>query len=1634
MQVSGSEHATPAHATALRLEGSDTINQRPLAATQQAGGLSLLELGKRIGRLLAPRQRLEAEPLQAQSTGTSPESSHRPLLRPAPASPEMELARLPGRRFQGLNIERLLSHDPSRHATTSLEMSLGPHGRLVIGDNTPTGLRHLLQATLGQASKTYLAHHGEPDGDQLLMDRQGTLLHLRQTPAAIVVLRSSRPSDAKRDLDALCPGGVAEYHLQREEDGDSIQVRARPKNGGEEHSLNDLDIGGRSHLAQLTGIHEDTAAQRLRLHDGKLYRFDIEEQAWALHPANDGTPFKQLSLQADGHLYALHGDHLVNLSASQPTMPLAARGAVAFSVAADGTAALLCGKGAAQSVRLVRPDQADSIQAGLAAVDGQVRLQLGLVDSHHEHALRLDGGNAEATRIGIADGRLFLIDNEGRLYSAAPPSANGPLDLQPDAEAIPNGQALGRTTFAEGFMQDDQAHLNVLVKDAQGQLHSQPVNLIDQPAKGGWNLTDALVLDNRRGLPEPQPAQANTLNLGRLGHVALEGGELLRWDATANTWASTGVKGVERLQQGLDGKPYILKSGKLQKLDVTLSVGRFLHDGQHSLAPIGQNIKVAGGRALPAASGLRDVALVNEKLFVTLGRDGRLELHHPTRPDGEIPRTGLDEEIQSLALDEKQTLYALTQSGRLFSLPRADWQAAEAEQREPAAWQPCELPDEQPLQTIRTGPGNRLLASLRGAEGAEELRHDASLGWHPHQPSDLSPPQALKSLFERVRDDSRTWKLGGATVKASVNRAGRNSAEYKYRSGTGEFIRAHVFKPTLETPRPLKNLGYNLQHRWQGREGLSPIYEAESTLFEQLKSLADKTTPAAGQDLKARIAGLDLGTAGAPLKAALETFQTELQRSCDKHAVALGQAVGVLNMHGEPREDFKPPRLGALRQKLDPYSAGAGLAPLLRDALARVAPADARAVELLDRFTGQGALLSYRKSEMPLGRRRDPGDDSALLKARLALDIATLHELNALVDRLEDAPLEESSKALSALRDQHYHEHPLKVVTDMGFRSHDSLEANYDAVKAFLKAFRKTDHAVHINLRGAFGGDSADMAKGLKAALKEIEGYHELHVQRGYGGRLSTPTTGPGGVVTYPSGSLGANRGYSLTFQMEDHKFTKEERFLVTFVRQGGGSGSVGFGIRDRTLGRSHGVGPEREASLSFPLDASLRASVSGSTQDALTFMLAPGEIDAFVDSLVEGTLDPYELMRRGVEHEVQHGYRFSVDLDVSASANVGYGVNMAESQSPLDALFRMQGGAELSLNLINYSQHRLASSGAFQREEGSLNRPRFFNQFRAALHLPQAHLIGSHTAPDGEFQQARGGLDNSVSATMETRTTKRYKFLFKAVEPITEADVAKAAATLGKAFRDKASAAALKEMATERDLGRRLERMGERFAGREPENDDQYAALRSLRALADKHVATLAGHSLLGEAYFDSTYTDLGRLDKMSLLTRLSAGLNPNHVQSNAEYIAGLMANDPKLESLIKHLQDTPGTTARVRLELKDAVKAEIERGSRDGTLTEDQLIAKLQDRANLRLKAIFLFQTVDKREGFTSPLPLVSYNSETSLNLVRCLGRVIFDFGRDQNTPKGYTLDGDIAHYDEPTQEGIAAMKREGFDLRRP
>ena len=1546
------------------------------------------------------------------SLGSSPDIEHPPLDRTL------------ARRFTGIDVDRIMAYNPARQATSSLEMGLDGKGKLRVGENTPAALRQLLQHTLGQPQRSYLAHHGQPDGDQLLMDKQGTLLHLQQTPAAIAVIRSSRPSEAKQMLDAAQGGRVSDYALGRE--GDGIFVAAQ---GDENRTRRDLDVTGRSHLAVLTGIHEDAEGQRLRLHDGKLYHFDIHSQAWTPHPDEDGVPFKQLALQADGRIYALQGDALVDMSADEPLPPIEARDVRSFSVAADGIAALLCGQGDEQRVRLVGNGTDIEVSLGLNHIDAEATL----------------------TQVGLTRERLYLTDNEGRLYSCERHEGRDQLSLARDLDSAPGGDRLGKTHFAEGFMQDDQARLNLLIKDPQGHLHSQPCRRADQPSRGSWNLTDALVVDNRRGLPNASPAMVDSLNLGRLGHVALEGGELQRWDTAANAWASTGIKNVERLQLGMDGKPYVLQDGKLLKLDVSPSVGRFAHDGNQSLAPTGQNIKVGLGGALTAEVGdVRAFAMVNDKLFVTLDGEGQLNLHDNGKAARPLSLQGLDGEVRSLALDKQQNLHALSENGTLYRLPRQDWQASPAEQREPS-WEALATPDNQPVASARTAHGNTLLIGLQGAED-EELQHDGTT-WRPHNPAPLTPPQVLKELFERVRDDNKTWKLGGLTVKASLNRLGRSNVENRHRSGTAEFIRAHVFKPTLETPRPLKNLGYNLQHRWQGREGLSDVYQEEGAAFEKLKAVGQNGSarPAEGEDLKSRIARLDRGEQGTPLSEALETFRAQLEESITQTLVSLGKEKGLLNLHGEPREGFKPPLLGGLKQKLNPFNSGEDLTRQLRDALAQLGSEPRRSAELLGLLDEKGVALAPQKSEIPLGRRRDPSDDSALLKARLALDVTTLHELSSLTEQIAaipDAPsLEDCSQALSQLRDHGYGDNPLKVVTDMGFRGHDSLEADYDAVKAFLNAFKKTDHAVHINLRGAFGGDSADMAKGLKAAIKEIESDHELHIHRTYGGSASTPTTGPGGPFTFPNGRLAGDRGYSLTFEIADSKLT------ATFIRQGGGSASVGAAVRERTIRRNHDLGPEREGGFSFPLDAYVKGTLGGNQRNALLFTLTEGEVDQFVDDLMQGKLNPYELMKKGSNHEVQHGYRFNFDIDAGASANVGQGFNLHEKEkgSPFSGVARFRAAVEVNLNLLNYNHHRMTNSNSAGRlqEEGGLNRPRLLNQVEVKGAL-QAQLIAGHEnqkakeaakaaaaaglpEPSVPFETTGINLGVTGSASVDMKTTKRFKFLFKPAQPLTNSDLAKLSGTLGKAFRDKASGTLLKEIDTEGDLDKRLAALQDAFSDRDVVNDDQHAALKSLRQAADRQVAAQAGHNMLDYMRLESTYTNLSRLDEASLLTRLSAELNPNHAQSNSEYIASLMQADPKLEALIKQLQDTPGTTARVRLEFKDEVAAKVDKGSRDGTMTQDELVALLSDRNNMRLRAIMVYQTESKSEGFVSPTPLLGYSSGTSLALVRVLGRVNFDYGRDQDLPKGYQLEGDVAQYDKPTQEAIAALKREGYDVKQ-
>ncbi len=76
-------------------------------------------------------------------------------------------------------------------------------------------------------------------------------------------------------------------------------------------------------------------------------------------------------------------------------------------------------------------------------------------------------------------------------------------------------------------------------------------------------------------------------------------------------------------------------------------------------------------------------------------------------------------------------------------------------------------------------------------------------------------------------------------------------------------------------------------------------------------------------------------------------------------------------------------------------------------------------------------------------------------------------------------------KELNALRQGDYGENPVKKMTDMGFTNHKSLEADYDSVKTFMKAFRKEDNAISVTSKTVMQAASqTDMIDKMKATVR----------------------------------------------------------------------------------------------------------------------------------------------------------------------------------------------------------------------------------------------------------------------------------------------------------------------------------------------------------------------------------------------------------------------------------------------------------------------------------------------------------------------------------------------------------------------
>lgn len=1618
--------------------------QRPFHSLRGVGRRAMRGLGRLMQRAhVLPRQRASAQATAQTTAQASPAQGSASTPAATPLTPRQtanmaaQLTRAAGTRLHGGDDQ-----GPSLVARASAEQK--PHVRLNDKGEPdfkrfdPAAAGELLNHALGQKGQTYQARYTDPSAENhFLLDQKGHVLHIKQSDTAMVALRSSQLQGASKG------DAPAAQHLIHQ--GANVEV------AGVEPRQAPLQTLGAGHLGHMTGIHEDASGQQLRLHEDKLYEFDKASASWVAPPGHEDMTFSQLARQGNGSLYAREDEHLINLTPTAEHEPAATEvqvpGLKAFSVSADHQLASLSG------------ENAQTLQIRDLAQDADNPVL--------SKTLNLDEGRAEARHIAIGHDRVYISDTEGRLYSARREDL---ADAGPELKLMPQAHPqIGHEHRVSGFISGDDGTPHVLVADRNGQTHAHGLDEQNGALKGGWNLSDALVLDNRNGLPgslAPQPS--NVFNLDRLGSVALNEQRVQSWDAATQDWKDTGIKDIDRLARGIDSQAYVLKSGTLSKLDVTPHYNPVAVGAEHSLHQPPRSTKVALGEAVAGLDNrvITAFAMLNDKQFVALDASDRLTAHHKTGEPSNLSRVGLEGDVAHLALDEHHNLYASNTRGELYAMAKDDWQSPPSTSTAPPTWKKIPPPRPDSVQSIRTADDNSLHVTLRDDPQPMQLKGRT---W---QPADLRAPghNGLSEMFDRLKDGEVTTRKLGRLARFSVNLAGRNGIENSNRAPLGEWARAHLFKPTMEPPRVLKNIGNHIQHRHHGREGLRPMYEVENQVFKRLELLSDsaRPAPAAGHDLKSRIANLNLGPHGDELHGALEDFRNELEDNSLRATRHMGkehgqsrllrQKEGLLNIHGElsqpSRRTQLSMKLSNWSEKLNVSSSGHNLIKELQSALTHVAPSpENRTGELLQVLSDNGMKLSHQKADVPLGRRRDRGDELALTKARVALDVVTLKDLGEVLDKAEllgpnasEGQLKQLNAQLSELKDKTYGDHLIKQVTDMGFTDHASLEATYDGIKSFLNGFKKADHATSVNMRAATGSTSqAELADKLKSSLKQLEHPDdEIAMQRGYGGAASTPFIQIANLpfVPWPTASAGGTRNYSLNAERGDKGVT------VYLLRDGAGNASGGVGggkgFWPGNDNASADIGNQRTFVPAIRLGAEVTGTATATQRDGVVFTVPDEHIDHFVDDLFSGKLNPMDVMKKGIEHEVQKGMRFNFDLNASATAELRGAFDLSESGStPLSAAARFGLGGSVNVNLLNYMDYSLTQKGnKGELTEGGQNRIRAFNNLTGTVQA-RAQIAGSNTQPSSAAQAAIAPLGGSASLSIDSKTTKRVKFNFKEAEPLTTANLTKLSTALGKAFEDPATQKELTRLADARQpeyanasakekIQLHLDGLKAYFTDKPVQNDEQYLALRALKRADVQQQTAQDKHSLLAGGRFESSYTNLSRLDEQGVVNKLMSLVNPMHSPSNAERISDLLDKDPTLKSVLKQMQNTDGTLGRVRLELKDDVQDRIDQGSRDGTLSQKELAGLLADRNNMRIKSIAVFQSATKADGFTSPLPLLSYSSNASLAVNKTLGKINFSYGQDQDTPKSYFLDGELSRPSAQHKSAVDALKNGGLQIK--
>ncbi|MFJ5295897.1 AvrE-family type 3 secretion system effector [Pseudomonas sp. NPDC088368] len=1398
-----------------------------------------------------------------------------------------------------------------------------------------------------------------------------------------------------------------------------------------------LTMPDHAHRAQVTGVHVGDDGQAWRLHEKKLYALENGEWKERTHVRH----LKSLHSVGDGTVYALGEDGKVR-SLKDPRTPLE----FTHKVSALGSAT---GGG------LIALSEDDDHTPTLE------RLHVFGDGVHDIQPLRLPTGtpNDEALKpksVTIAGNTLLATSASGKLLQAHISDNDLMPSLDPDApegsmvprppligldlhlsEKTPDARlqnAFGEHTVSD-FFHDDQGQLHARVKDQKGAEHSAQWDPHRQDFKPGWNMAP-LIMDRQKGLPTLTPDAQSQIRLPR-GNIALSGNDLLVQDPRTEQWKKGSEKDLKALQAGQDGCAYLVdKDGKLKQLKVAPQAAAHEMGKGADLALPGRGTE-AKGTVMRGAEHLTvdKVAVQNDQKYVTLS-SGQLRLHDQNGERAFLPSPPGTGPIQSLSSGGKDW-YAL-RNDQLFRLP-GDSTDPKKMSTETPRWDPVTVDGPlagATLQDLRPDHDGKLLAKT---DRGDFVRNGDGTWAAATAPAD--PARKAHERFDQLVAGEPDFTRRG-NVKASLNVLGRSNIEtikseqFAPARWNQNYLTSHL-SPTGAVKVPADSV----QHAWKGREGLKPIYTGET---DALQTLAEKST-AAMSAVNAPTAASRIDALKAIPIPAQTPALTELTELFDwfhktvaddlQHTLReLAEKENALLKNGEVNPAYQgKPRANDMLTEVAQVARNSGINdthPLGK---------------LLNSLQDQHFTLEHRTSQTGLDASRKRGDDQALLRARLALDINVLDDISKKLSELvaetqKTGPqnLDAIARSLAKLHNDAYEGSPIKRYTDAGFRNHAALEASYDATKSLLKYMRKDNHPVKRSVLQGLETRPDALVSNLTNALRDLEPRESLKLNRNYGGGVTGGVSGPEGKAFLGfRGSIDPERTFGLTF-------TRFDRGLkVALNREGAVSGTASFGFGNgisdtrTTPGDSH----QNIQSNGGWFGGSLDGKYKYTDNTALSFFIRDDELEAFMKDLMEeplhtskqpdaGGLKPMALMDRGVEKEVRETTKHNFDLDVGL--NIESRTNKGQTDAePVAGFMRFGAGLLASLSLLSAERERTEGHGSdgLSTDIYSSNRARFLEKGSVSGYARMFSTVFS-SRPSNLFIAGGAPMGVTASLSFDNKTGKTYDVRFKHALPVQNNDLKSLAETLEKAYP-----ALPKNQPTEgHPADRTLLLLKTKYlSAGAPKNDAQFAALASLRQLDRQNTAAKQGSSLMSLMDMVVKHNNVNRVDQAALSKRgidwtkelLGLDVNPG----NAEHIHDLMSNDPQLKGLLDELKRTKGTTrAELKLEVRDDIKQRIEEGALAGTLTDKDLKEMLANKDNLRIKSIAIFRTAAKDDSLAIPLPYVSFKSGSNLSIERLRGEVTFDYGLDQTQPKKFTLDGEQADQSDPQPARDLASDAQG------